>query len=258
MSGDFVRILGCRGSAAVSGAEFALFGGATSAYEVRLGGRTVILDAGTGLLSYRGDEPELDILLSHPHLDHLSGLCLSQPALTPGRTLRIYGENISEGLERLYSPPLWPVGVSGLPAKTEVYNTLPESLGDIKITSMPGVHPGGVSVIRLDCGNKSIVYSTDCTITEDNFPALSEFAGGCDILLADGQYSDGEWPRRSSFGHSKWTAAAELGNGCGAKKTILIHHDPMHTDAELLAAERELREKYENCAFGREGVTYYL
>ena len=48
---DCVTILGTRGSVPVSGEKYAAYGGATTCVLVNMGGKTLLLDAGTGIMS---------------------------------------------------------------------------------------------------------------------------------------------------------------------------------------------------------------
>src|SRR5688572_9118195 len=116
-----VHFWGVRGSVPVSGPGFAEFGGRTACVEIRCGSRIVIVDAGTGLTAL-GEEmgahapAEIDILLSHLHLDHVNGLPFFKPVLLGKHLVRTYcgnldGESARDVLDRLYSPPLFPVGL---------------------------------------------------------------------------------------------------------------------------------------------------
>jgi len=254
-------ILGARGSVPVSGEEYLGFGGATTCVLVCLADTCVVLDAGTGLLSLPGEVlslPSLTLLLSHTHIDHLLGLPVCPYVMLPGAELTVRaaareGMGVREQVSRLLAPPLWPVGEGQLPASFR-FRELEEtfSVGAIQVKTMKGVHPGGVTLFRLSGNERTVVFMTDCTLTPELFPRASEFAAGCDLLLIDGQYSDGEWPARKGFGHSRWTEAARFGAACGAGRTRIVHHDPLHSDALLEAAERELQLDYPCCSFGRE------
>ena len=70
-----LRVLGTRGSLAISGEDYREFGGNTSCYMVQAGEETIFLDAGSGIFSApdRFSRPPV-ILLSHLHLDHVIGL----------------------------------------------------------------------------------------------------------------------------------------------------------------------------------------
>lgn len=259
---DSVTLLGVRGSVPVSGPEYRKYGGATSCVLVTLDGRHIILDAGSGLMNIPGRvmaEPSLSLLLTHPHADHLIGLPLFPYALRPGKELCVYavtrnGLGPREQAESLMRPPLWPVTPDGLPAEL-AFRELRDGLclDGVTVGITEGVHPGGVTIIRLSANGKTVVYATDCTLTPELTGNLADFARGCDLLLIDGQYSDDEWPARKDFGHSAWAAAAGLGKLAGAKRTVIIHHDPCHTDAMLDAAAASLSGLYPGCAFGREG-----
>ena len=110
-----------------------------------------------------------------------------------------------------------------------------------------------MSLFRISGGGKSVVVITDCTLSAALLPRVTDFAAGCDILLCDGQYTDEEWKTRSNFGHSTFRAAAEFGKACRAGRTVIIHHDPGHTDEMLDAAQAALQTEYPNCTFARAG-----
>ena len=264
----FVRILGARGSMPVSGREFLRYGGATTCILIRLAGQWLAVDAGTGLLKiseHLGEEPvRLSLLITHPHADHLLGLPFCPVLSRPGCQLDIYGAErqgmtVEDQCRVLFGPPLWPVGPEDMPSSPAFYD-LPERMriGEVTVERMEGVHPGGVSLLRLTGDGRSIVVATDCTVPEENAGSLAEFAADCDLLLCDGQYSREEWTSRAHFGHSTWEAAARLGRLCGAKRIRVIHHDPSHTDDRLEEAEKELGAVHPDCAFGREGEEVLL
>ena len=257
-----VTLLGVRGSMSVSGEAFLRYGGATTSILVELEGVPVLVDAGTGIMNLPGrvmGSPELTLLLSHPHVDHLMGLPLCPYLFSKGKTLNLYavvheGRSPEEQVKTLFAPPLWPVGPDSLPCDIHL-KEIPENLclNGVEIKTMEGLHPGGVTLFRISGGGKSVVVVTDCTITEEQMPALVEFARNCDLLLCDGQYSNEEWVTRSTFGHNTWQYAALLGQKAGAKQVKVIHHDPVHTDVFLDGAADELLRIHPNCGFGREG-----
>ena len=128
---------------------------------------------------------------------------------------------------------------------------LPMKKGRLLIDGIPGNHPGGCMVFRISFGGKSLVYATDYEHTGPSFTRLAEFAHGTDLLLYDAQFSKDEYVRRKGFGHSTPEKGIELMERCGAKRLLLIHHDPMSTDQALL--ERERRIGRAEIRFAREG-----
>ena len=249
------------------GEGFARYGGATTCVLAHMGGQFIALDAGTGIMNLPGEvtaQKELPLLLTHAHADHLLGLPMCDYVMRLGARLDVYGArrgglDAREQVERLVAPPLWPIKADGF--LTEIcFHDLPESmtLGAVRVDAMDGVHPGGVSVFRLEAGDRSVVFASDCTVTDELRPKLIEFARGCDLLLIDGQYGDEEWPTRRAYGHSTWTMAAKLAEACGAKRLRVTHHDPRHTDAMLAAWDETLRGRDPAYAFAREGETIEL
>jgi phosphoribosyl 1,2-cyclic phosphodiesterase len=95
-----------RGSIPTPGHETSRYGGNTLCIEVHFAGcgRTLIIDAGSGIRRLGGDllgrpgRPHglsLDILLSHTHLDHILGLPFFQPLYCRDTRVSLYGPAIS-------------------------------------------------------------------------------------------------------------------------------------------------------------------
>jgi phosphoribosyl 1,2-cyclic phosphodiesterase len=83
-----VRFWGVRGSIACPSPGYIGFGGNTSCVEIRVAGRILILDAGTGVralgkLLQREGAKEAVILFSHTHWDHVNGFPFFEPAFEP-------------------------------------------------------------------------------------------------------------------------------------------------------------------------------
>lgn len=265
---DKVTILGTRGSVPVSGPEFVKYGGATTCVVVSLAGQSVVLDAGTGILklprAVEAGTGALPLIITHSHVDHMLGLPMCPQAFDKDFRFDVYmktrgGMGAKAQLESFLTLPIWPVGPDQLPADFS-FEDLPESfeLGGIRIKTMEGNHPGGVSMIRLDGNGKSVVFATDSVINEVLFPAFKEFAGSPDLLLIDGQYSQEEYDGHPNFGHNSWNEAAGIGLKIGAKQTLIIHHNTTKTDEELDALIPELQSVNPNCSPAFEGQEVIL
>lgn len=264
---NIITILGARGSVPVSGPAFSRYGGATTCILVKLGGQILVLDAGTGILNLPEEVlslPELPLVLTHLHLDHLTGLPMCPYLFNKNSRLSLYvrpvcGLSGRDQLNTVFSPPFWPVSLEQLPAAVS-FHSLPSALrlGEILVESIPGIHPDGVALLRLTGGGKRVVFATDCTLTPELFSRLAEFSRDCDLLLCDGQYTPGEWEEKKSFGHSTYLMAASLGRDCGARQVRIVHHDPARTDAALDAAAAFLSAIHPQCAFAREGEVIVL
>ncbi len=257
---ESITLLGTRGSMPCSGREYQRYGGSTTCILVRLAGETLLLDGGSGLLRLATDEipSHITMLLTHPHIDHLLGIPMCPLLLKKDVTLDLYaatfdGCDARRQILSFIRPPLWPISAEQFPAEIR-FHDLPASMhvGAVQIDTMPGVHPGGVTLLRISGAGKTVVLATDCTFTDELLPSVTEFAKDCDLLLCDGQYSDEEWPSRKTFGHNTWTAAARFGQICGAKQVRIIHHAPDRSDDALDAAAAEISKLYPNCRFGHD------
>ncbi len=273
-----LTVLGTRGSVPVSGKEYVLYGGETSCYMIEAGRFVIILDAGTGIFNVPKvkDDKEVVILLSHYHMDHLIGLPFFGELMNRGRKITIYGrktygKTTKEHINEIFEKSYWPVTPfelsaqvecidQGFPLVLEELSSLPDAENtngsDIIIDALNLSHPGGCLAFRIRYKGKSIVYMTDCEIGEADFERFALFSRDCDLLLCDAQYTDEEYETRKGFGHSTIDMAVMLGEKSYSKKTLLIHHDPYHTDDKLREIEDSLDNK--NAFLARAGMEIVL
>ena len=259
---DSLTVLGTRGSIPLSGPDYTAYGCATTSFLAVLNDTPILLDGGSGLMNVLEEileKPQLTLLLSHLHLDHIIGLSMFPYLFRKDANLTVYypdyyGSETDMWHERLFSPPLWPVGLNGLSANVTC-GPLPDSftVGNVRIETEDGEHPGGVKVIRLMTETRKIIFATDCTLTDEVSRRLTGFAYNCDLLLTDGQFFPEEWEGHEASGHNTCAAAANFGNLCHAKKVRIIHHSPWHTDEMMDKETARLERIHPDCAFAREG-----
>jgi len=263
-----IRFWGTRGSVSTSGPEFAEFGGHTPCVEVRCGKRPFIIDAGSGLSalgSAWGDSTprEVDILLSHLHLDHVGGLPFFKPAvLGADRVIRTYcghldGASAEEALGRLYSPPLFPITLADFPARFEhVGFRAGETLrfeDGITVDTHLLNHPGGATGYRFRHRGRVLCYISDLEHSDPwPDPGLSDFVEGADLIVYDGMFSDVEYTCCRGWGHSTWNKGVELCRAARVKAMAVFHHCPQHNDVDLRAIEAELQAQMPTAFVARE------
>jgi len=156
------RVWGCRGSVAAPGPDTVRYGGNTSCVEVLLSsGQVLVLDAGTGIrplgvLMQGSPCPELHILLSHLHLDHLQGLGFFRPLFNPGLDIHIWGppspvQPLAERIAMYLSPPLFPVHLDDVPARLTFHDAPgePVSIGSATIRAGLVQHQGPTVGYRI-------------------------------------------------------------------------------------------------------------
>ena len=242
-----LTVLGSRGSMAVCGQEQTLFGGDTSCYLVRAGEEALFLDGGSGLIGAPTDFPHTPvILLTHLHLDHLLGLGMYPRLSRRGQKTRLFlpaadRESALRALDGVYTPPYWPLHLSNYAGDVQIEPLrLPLQVGPVTVEGMRGNHPGECVVFRLRYAGKTLVYCTDYERTEASFSSLVSFAEGADLVLYDGQYTPEQMKTHAGFGHSTAEDGMELMARSGAKRLLIVHHDPGSTDEELLRRESQL------------------
>src|SRR5581483_10571288 len=245
------RIWGCRGSLATPGEATAAYGGNTSCVEVRTrSGRLIVLDAGTGVrpLGLTVEDDEIDVLLTHMHLDHVEGLGFFAPLFRPGRRIRFWGPrpgelSLAEQVGLYLSPPFFPVPFERFDAAVE-FNEVWEdawSLDGVAVTTAPLEHPGPTLGYRLEEDGASLAYIPDNELGR-NPDAGASIAAGADVLLHDAQYTREEYDARVGWGHSAIDDFAAYVGRVRPRRTLMFRHDPAHGSAELdamLAAARD-------------------
>src|SRR3954469_14901388 len=118
-----IRFWGVRGSIPCPGADTIRYGGNTPCIEIRCGQRVLIFDAGSGIrplgnsLVKNKATSELDIFLTHCHLDHVTGLPFFAPFFSDKYRIRIWAgnllpdESVEKVVRKFMSSPLFPVEV---------------------------------------------------------------------------------------------------------------------------------------------------
>jgi phosphoribosyl 1,2-cyclic phosphodiesterase len=263
-----LKFWGVRGSLPVQGPQFQEYGGNSPCVEVRCGRRLFIIDGGTGIAQLGtnlGDDvpAEIDILLSHLHLDHVSGLPFFKPALMPDHVVRIHcgnlrGMSAEQALDRLFSPPLFPITLSQLPSCVEHHGfKAGDDLdlgGSVVARTIPLNHPGGATGYRFDHRGRAICYISDIEHSDPwPPPDLTEFIRGADLVVYDGMFSETEYLRCHGWGHSTWQKGIALAQAAGVERIAIFHLHPQHDDAYLNKVEAEIKREMPGAFVAHEG-----
>lgn len=256
-----VKLWGTRGSIPTPGPSTQRYGGNTACVEIRSGSTLFICDGGTGLRELGIDllrrHPDQAIvghmLFSHPHWDHIQGFPFFEPAYRSENVFYIYGtfqekRHIFELLSGQMNLEYFPVDFSELLARLVPAELSPTGtdIDGVTVRAFPQHHPGGSLAFSLERDGTKIVYATDVELDDlllnreesmrdpelpRQFPeAWLALVKGADLLIADGQYTDEEYPGRRGWGHPRATTAVDLAAAAGVKKLLLTHHDPMQDD----------------------------
>jgi len=270
-----IEFFGVRGTRPVARRRGSVYGGHTPCALVRDGaGEILILDAGTGLhrleeslpvrANKEGNRPHL--LLTHFHFDHLSGLPFLETLFRRSALIRFYSlfppAVLRRRLSGFMTGPYFPIEFSETPSRKEFLRIgpRPRRIGRLAVSSCPLNHPQGCAAYRLEENGLSIVFATDTEHYARGVDArLAAFALGTDVLIYDGMFTPAEYEAgKKGWGHSTWAAGVELARAAGARRLVLSHLNPEHSDADVERLESAARRAFPGAVCAREGMIIRL
>lgn len=286
-----LRFWGTRGSIPTPGNRTRRYGGNTSCISIDVDGVLFIFDAGTGLREL-GDELllvkppaiEAHLLFSHTHWDHIQGFPFFAPAYLPTTSLHVYeiardDQRFTRLLLGQMRSEYFPVSFSDLGGRIipEYFSNHTCDINGVRLHCLEQTHPGRSFAYRMETQGKRVVYATDneldlvlenpdaCARDRDALrivPSITtDFARDADLLIADAQYTDDEYPQKIGWGHSRIATVVDMATAANVKRLALYHHDPLHSDDQIDAivdaARRrvQLRGSRLDVFAAREGLT---
>lgn len=186
----------------------------------------IVLDAGTGAFRIQRHlaTRELDVFLTHAHLDHVVGLTylLAPLALRQIDAIRVHATAaVLDALKQhLFSSPLFPV-MPSFDFRPLAGSSLTIGATTIRWQALPS-HPGTSMAYRLEAGSSSLAYVTDTTVDG----SYTEFVAGADVLIHECYFPDAldEWATKT--GHSTTSKVLNVAAEAKIGKLLLVHADP--------------------------------
>lgn len=232
-----LHILGCDGT--YPGPE-----GATSGYLVSHGGRHLLLDCGSGVMSRlmaRVKPEDLSaICLTHWHNDHVADmLAMKYYCQIQKKRLRVMIPREGHKLRDFLAGDEFEY--LEYDQKTEIDGFLIEAL---RVW-----HPVPAYALKITAGGKTLIYTGDLVGGE----GLTLFCRGADLLLCDGAFTKAEWNHH--LPHFSASQAGQLATAAQVKKLVVTHAQPGRDKALLL---KEAKEQFENTTQAENGLSLSL
>lgn len=268
-----VHFWGVRGSIACPGSDTVKYGGNTPCVEMRVGGKRLIFDGGTGLRvlgqHLLSQIPvEAFMFFTHSHWDHIQGFPFFTPAFIKGNKFHVYGAvapngaTIEQRLNDQMLHPNFPVPLQIMGAQLD-FNDIEVGasvqIDDIKVESALLNHPGEAVGYRVNWRNYAVAYITDTEHYADRLdPNVQRLAHRADVMIYDATYTDDEYhdPRSSKigWGHSTWQEAVKAARAAQAKTLVIFHHDPLHKDDFLDKIGENVKREFPGAIMAVEGL----
>ena len=270
-----VHFWGVRGGIPTPGRETKRYGGNTACVEMRVGGKRLIFDGGTGLRVLGKNllqqmPVEAHLFFTHCHWDRIQGFPFFSPAFIPGNRFHIYGATASNGasikqclsdqmLLQYFTVPLQ-VMQSDIqfhylaPGKTVV------TLDDVTVETACLNESRRTIGYRVSWRGHSAVYATDTEHLPDSpNQALLDLARGAELLIYNTSYNTEQEcynPMLSQVCHqyAPWQAAMEVVASTGVQRVVLSHHNPDHDDDFLEQVKDFIQSAFSKGLLAHEGM----
>jgi phosphoribosyl 1,2-cyclic phosphodiesterase len=160
-----VKFWGVRGSHPAPGAGTVHFGGNTACVEIQAAGKTIVIDAGTGIIplgrelsrraALMGTPVSVTLLLSHLHHDHTQGLPFFVPMHSAATQMTLigpdfYGPRLEDTIANVMHAPAFPMEWAGIRAEK----------------SIQSIHTGQVLLLG-DNGRQLIAHPSDKSVIDE-------------------------------------------------------------------------------------------
>ena len=278
--GLLASVWGAGGSAPAGRASRSRWGGETVCFEFRAapGASPLIVDLGSGaralgaklaeeVRNVTGTPPDLDVIITHFHFDHVMGMPFFAPFYLPGAEVRLHcgivrsDEELESLLKSLAGPPWFPVQPLAMgAARFHAFDPAePFEAAGFRVVPLRLNHPGGCVGVRLETSDGAVCVVGDHEHGEPEIDAALEVAvAGADLMIYDGAYDEATYPPHEGWGHSTWERGVALARAAGVRRTLIHHHLPQLDDDALDARDAEIRDALPSAGLARQDMRFTI
>jgi ribonuclease BN (tRNA processing enzyme) len=190
------------------------------------------------------------------------------PAFRPESEIYIWGPaspeaSLRDRIARYISAPLAPVEVRELPSLVfREAGPMEWRIGDARVIAQSVTHRGPTLGYRIEEGDTTLTYIPDhepglgapINDLEDDWISGFDLAHDASMLIHDCQYTDEEYPSYIGWGHSPMSDALAFARRTQAKRLLLFHHDPLHSDEFLDNFSTDIARRWDELGGGQTRV----
>lgn len=217
-------------------------GGACSGYLIQHGGKNILLECGSGILSNLrkviGFNELNAIIISHLHGDHASDMTVLGYAIQAGIKRGIMDHEIDVFASPEPQEEFKRLDIKNAFKLTAISEDMELRFGEMTLTFSPMTHPFKSYAVCISTGDKKFVFSGDTSWNEN----IIKFAANADVVMLDaGLLSEDK--KDENVPHLTARECGIIARECGAKKLILTHFFPEYDVNQLVA---EAKENFDN------------
>uniref|UniRef100_A0A7C4TAA4 MBL fold metallo-hydrolase n=1 Tax=candidate division WOR-3 bacterium TaxID=2052148 RepID=A0A7C4TAA4_UNCW3 len=255
-----IRFYGTRGSLPVSSTETLKYGGNTTCVYIETqGGKSIIIDAGSGIRELgdyliKNNKFLLYLVFTHYHWDHIQGFPFFAPLYNRKTIINVYGPtkevDPEQALSYQMNVPYFPtIRLTDLPARFNFKKFKSKfTIGDAHFFVIYNNHPNFTYGIKIKNNKKTVVFLTDNELRSPNprtpYEKFVRFIKNADLLIHDAQYNDETYKCKIGWGHSTFSQVMEFARDGSVKNVIFTHHDPFSSDEFINEVLAKIRKRF--------------